>query len=107
QAAIKVLPRDAISPWQVHQLFARSARVLAALNHASLPKILGFEKGERRSFLAMERLRGGTLHERVRRLPRLDAQQLEALLMRLLEGASYLHGRAYVHGDVTPRNVMF
>ncbi|MGZ3420419.1 MAG: serine/threonine protein kinase [Polyangiales bacterium] len=107
EAAIKLLERDAISPWQVHQLFARSARVLSALHHAGLPKILGFEKAERRSFLAMERLRGGTLHERVRRGPRLDAAQLEALLMRLLETAGYLHGRAYVHGDVTPRNVMF
>jgi serine/threonine protein kinase len=111
EAAIKLLERDALSPWQVHQLFARSARVLAALDHAGLPKILGFEKAERRSFLAMERLRGGTLHERVRRAgrehKRLDARQLEALLGRLLEAASYLHGRAYVHGDVTPRNVMF
>lgn len=104
---VKVLERTAFNPWQVHQLFARSARLAASFDHVGLPKVLGFERTSDRSFLAMERLRGGTLSERVVQRRFVTGAAFEELLRSLLEVVGYLHGRSFVHGDVTPRNVMF
>lgn len=106
-AVIKVLERTAFNPWQVHQLFARSARLAQGFAHEGLPRILGFERRGDRSFLAMERLRGGTLSDRVVAGTRVQGAAFEELLRRLLDAAAYLHERAIVHGDLTPRNVMF
>lgn len=104
---VKVLERTAFNPWQVHQLFARSARLAAAFDHAGLPKVLGFERTGSRSFLAMERLRGGTLSERVVAHRFVTGAAFEELLRNLLEVVAYVHAHKFVHGDVTPRNVMF
>ncbi len=106
-AVVKVLERTAFNPWQVHQLFARSARLAQAFDHVGLPKVLGFERTGDRSFLAMEQLTGGTLSERVVARNFARGARFEALLRGLLEVAAYLHDRDYVHGDITPRNVMF
>lgn len=104
---VKVLERTSFNPWQVHQLFARSARLASSFDHAGLPKVLGFERTGDRSFLAMERLRGGTLSERVVAHQFVTGAAFEDLLRKLLEAVAYLHERSFVHGDVTPRNVMF
>jgi serine/threonine protein kinase len=106
-AVVKVLERTAFNPWQVHQLFARSARMAQAFEHEGLPRVLGFERRGDRSFLAMERLRGGTLSDRIVNGTRVQGAAFEDLLRRLLESAAYLHERQIVHGDLTPRNVMF
>jgi serine/threonine-protein kinase len=104
---VKVLERTAFNPWQVHRLFARSARLVSSFDHVGLPKVLGFERTGERSFLAMERLRGGTLSERVVQQRFVTGAAFEELLRSLLEVVAYLHERSFVHGDVTPRNVMF
>ncbi len=107
-AAIKVLDRSTLNSWRVHQLFARSARVSAAFQHEGLPRIVGFERSSAgRSFLAMELLRGGTLRDRVVAGERLTGGAFDDLLRRLLSTVAYLHERSFLHGDVTPRNVMF
>lgn len=106
-AVVKVLERTAFNPWQVHQLFARSARLAASFHHEGLPRVLGFERRGDRSFLAMEHLRGGTLSDRVVAGTRVEGAAFEELLRRLLEAGAYLHERSMVHGDLTPRNVMF
>ena len=106
-AVVKVLERTALNSWQVHQLFARSARLASSFTHEGLPRVLGFERSSERSFLAMERLRGGTLGDRVMAGARVRGPEFEELLRGLLEAVAYLHERSFVHGDITPRNVMF
>ncbi|GAC1359990.1 MAG: serine/threonine-protein kinase [Polyangiales bacterium] len=107
EAAVKLMERTPLHSLQVHQLFARSARLLGGLAHPGLPRVLGFERTACRSFLAMERLRGGTLWARVAPGQRRGGLAIDALLRGLLETAAFLHARGLVHGDVTPRNVMF
>lgn len=105
--AVKVLDRTPIHSSAVHRLFARSARFLSTMSHPALPSVRGFETNRRRSFLVMERLDGGTLWSRVAQGKVMRGATIDALLRRLLEGIAYLHARDLVHGDVTPRNVMF
>jgi serine/threonine protein kinase len=91
----------------VNQGAPRRPRLAAGFEHEGLPRVLGFERKGERSFLAMERLRGGTLGERVVAGTRVQGPAFEELLRRLLEAVGYLHERSFIHGDVTPRNVMF
>ncbi len=106
-AVVKVLERDAVNTARVHALFQRSARVMAELAHPGIARVLGFERRGARSYLAMERLAGGTLFERVKRDGPMRGAALEALLRGLLEVVAHVHDRGYLHGDVTPGNVMF
>lgn len=106
-AVVKVLERSAVNTRRVHALFERSAQIMADLAHPGVARVLGFERRGPRSFLAMERLRGGTLFERVKRGEPLQGAALDALLRALLEVVAHVHDRGYLHGDVTPGNVMF
>lgn len=123
RAAVKVLPLSPLNPAEVHAVFCDSARLLATLAHPSLPRVLGVEstlvgqdarpetggpEGRRgRSFLALERLDGGTLAQRVMAGERFVASALRDLLHALLSVVQHLHDHDVLHGDVTPRNVMF
>jgi serine/threonine protein kinase len=107
QAVVKVMDQTPLNSWQVHELFARSARLLTGLSHPGLPRVLGFDRSARRSFLVMERFAGGTLYERLKRSGPMRGVELDRLLRGLLEAIGYLHGHGLIHGDVTPRNIMF
>lgn len=115
RAAVKVLPLSPLNPAEVHAVFCDSARLLATLAHPSLPRVLGVEStlastdtaGRGRSFLALERLDGGTLAQRVMAGERFVAGPLRDLLRELLLVVQHLHDHDVLHGDLTPRNVMF
>lgn len=107
EAVVKVLDRDALHTERVHDLFARSAAIMGAFDHPGVARVLGFERRASRSLLVMERLRGGTLHERVKLYGKLEGSALDALLRALLEAVAHVHDRGYLHGDLTPGNVMF
>ncbi len=106
-AAVKVLAESALNPAEVLRVFCDSARLLATLAHPGLPRVLGFEARDHRSFLALERLDGGTLAQQIMAGKRFVDADLHALLDELLAVVAHLHERAILHGDVTPRNVMF
>jgi serine/threonine protein kinase len=106
-AVIKVMDQTPLNSWQVHELFARSARLLDGLSHEGLPRVLGFDRSAKRSFLVMERFAGGTLYDRIKRGSAMRGVELDRLLRGLLETVAYLHSHALIHGDVTPRNIMF
>lgn len=107
-AAVKVLERTTIHSAAVHRLFARSARLLSSMAHPGLPRFYGFETNRKRSFLAMERLFGGTLWARVAYgSGKLRGVEIDRLLRALLRAVDHLHARELIHGDITPRNVMF
>lgn len=107
RAAVKVLPLSPLNPAAVHEVFRDSARLLATLQHPSLPRVLGVESHTQRSFLALERLDGGTLAQRVMAGERFIGPALRALLDDLLAVVQHLHDEEILHGDLTPRNVMF
>nr|WP_275939137.1 serine/threonine-protein kinase [Polyangium spumosum] len=88
----------------------REARAAAALEHAGVVAIYDVGEDQGRAFIAMERLCGSTLRERLdarpkdaRALPPGEARRIAKDLARALAKA---HARGLVHRDLKPENVM-
>src|SRR5262245_62462924 len=63
--ALKALPDDVASDPDRLQRFEREARVLASLNHPNVAVIYGLEESEGHRYLALEKVDGESLAERL------------------------------------------
>lgn len=104
--AIKVLhPTLAGDPLRVDRFF-RGARMMAALDHPAIVKILA-PRGEDDGvyFFVMEYIEGGDLHHAVlarRVLP----EHVLPMILAVGEGLGLAHERGWVHRDVKPANIL-
>ncbi len=105
EVALKVL-RDAWLPSDSERKrFLDEARLLADVNHPGVVRILGFgELPDGRPYLAMERLEGESLADRLGRGP-LAVQRCLELFDQLCQAVSTLHERGLIHRDIKPENV--
>ncbi|HEV2104502.1 MAG TPA: serine/threonine-protein kinase, partial [Candidatus Eisenbacteria bacterium] len=103
--ALKLLPETGLSDPERHVRLEREARLLAALNHPNIAVLYGVETYGERLCLAMERVEGESLLERLRRgaLPLEEACELAAQVAGALAAA---HDAGIVHRDLKPGNVM-
>ncbi|MFV9505783.1 MAG: protein kinase domain-containing protein [Oscillochloridaceae bacterium umkhey_bin13] len=105
QVALKLMTNsDGLAP----AAFEKEARLLAALNHPSLPRVIDYFSDERGQFLVMDYIEGQDL-EAVRRsrngsLPFRDVLRWTIDLLDVLE---YLHSRQppVIHRDIKPANL--
>ena len=89
------------------QRFFAEARLVAGLRHPGVVAIYDLDESART--LVMEYLAGGTLRDRLARArpAALPGDETEALARSLLSTLTYLHAAGAVHGDITPRNILF
>ncbi|MGZ3407686.1 MAG: serine/threonine-protein kinase, partial [Polyangia bacterium] len=94
--------------------FTEEARVAISLSHPHIVPVFEFGELDGSYFLVMEWLRGGDLARvaGVDRAP-LSWAAIALIATQLCDALAYVHARAnkggarLVHGDVTPRNVLF
>ncbi|MFW6051427.1 MAG: serine/threonine-protein kinase, partial [Myxococcota bacterium] len=105
ELALKVLrPEVAAQPEAVERL-RREASILASIAHPTLVSVeASGTLQDGRVFLAMERLHGETLRDRMRRGPMAPAE-LAPILERAAEGLSAAHQRGVLHRDLKPDNL--
>ncbi len=87
--------------------FTREARFLAAIDHPNVVRIyeLGWlETGP--AAIAMERLSGETLQQRLDQAGPMDEAAAVAILRPVLDALTEVHARSFVHRDLKPANVM-
>jgi serine/threonine protein kinase len=87
--------------------FTREARFLAAIDHPNVVRVyeLGWlESGP--AAIAMERLNGETLQQRIEHVGPMDVGSAVAILRPLLDALTEVHARSFVHRDLKPANVM-
>ena len=87
----------------------KQAEILAALHHPHIVTIhdMGIEEleGEKRPFLVMDYLSGGSLKGRLDEF-RADPKKLVELFVKVAEALGAAHKQGVVHRDVKPQNIM-
>ena len=105
EVALKILsPAFAHDAERVHR-FEREGRALAALEHPNIVRVHDMGVDDERYFIAMERVPGPNLRERLREgvIPPAEALHIARDLLAALE---YAHAHGVVHRDVKPENVL-
>ena len=89
------------------QRFFAEARLVAGLRHPGVVAIYDLDEAART--LVMEHLPGGSLRDRLARVrpAALPYEETMALARSLLSTLAYVHAAGVVHGDITPRNILF
>ncbi|HKO51206.1 MAG TPA: serine/threonine-protein kinase [Polyangiaceae bacterium] len=102
--AIKLLDA-AISNEQMLARFMREAQSAALLRSPHVVQVLDFGVEDGTAFIAMELLQGESLGERIRRLPRLPAEEVIRLLTQVLRAIGKAHDAGIIHRDLKPDNI--
>jgi hypothetical protein len=104
--ALKVLHPDAGSSQDCQRFFAE-ARTVAGLRHPGVVAIYDLDPSTRT--LVMEHLAGGSLrdHLAAARPAGLPSERVAGLARSLLATLDHVHAAGVVHGDITPRNILF
>ena len=106
-AAVKLLRRELLSEARHVERFTREVQVARAIDSPHVVRVLeAATPADGLPFLAMERLRGTTLAEQLRREPRLAADALRALGRQVGAAIDAAAAAGVVHRDLKPQNLM-
>jgi len=106
RAAVKVLSAASEESPSLVERFHRELRIAALLDSPHVVRILDVSpESASLPYLAMERLRGTDLADRLRTEMRLPLKEVVVLLEQVARGLEVAHGAGVVHRDLNPRNL--
>jgi serine/threonine-protein kinase len=104
KVAIKVLHHDLHMQAGMAERFKREARLLSAVEHPAVVRIIDFGESGDSACLVMELVEGVSLYEALHNGPLAPARAL-AVLHQLAEGLAAIHEKGIIHRDIKPENV--
>lgn len=113
RVAIKVISLRNITEWKVLELFEREAKVLANLNHPSIPRYLDYFQvdtpNDRRFYLVQELVAGYSLDTLIRNGWRANETDIKQIAIQVLSILKYLHSLTppVIHRDIKPQNIIW
>jgi len=103
--AIKLLPPGAGLNENTRRRFQREAMAASKLNHPNIITIYQIDTEEQTDFIAMEYVRGQTLHALLKG-SRLSLRQVLRYAVQIAEAMAKAHGAGIIHRDLKPGNIM-
>jgi serine/threonine-protein kinase len=104
--ALKLLKEELSENETFVRRFLREARVAAEVEHRNLVPVLEAGEADKRHYLAVEYVAGGTLRRRLDADGPLTVEQTGRLARQIGTALDALHEAGLVHRDVKPENVM-
>ncbi len=104
---IKVMRSEIADDPTLRQRFEREARIAAQLRHRYLAQIYDYatrEDGD--AYLVLEYIDGITFEQVIKARPMVPPRLAVALAGQAAVALAFLHGRAFVHRDIAPDNLM-
>ncbi len=103
--AVKILPAQHTSDPRRRARFAAEAKAASALNHPNIITIYEIETVDGVDYIAMEYVRGVTLHEVIQG-PRTDLATILDYAAQIASALAAAHAAGIVHRDIKPGNIM-
>ena len=108
--ALKVLfPDVAAKKRQFVDRFIREAKLACKVKHPNLIAVhdAGQEKATGLYYIVMDYVSGGSLHDRLKKEPRLRPAEALRIITGVAEALSAAHAHHMIHRDIKPANIMF
>lgn len=106
EVAVKVLSQDLVGDSAARERFAAEGRLLASLDHPHVVRVHDYLEADVCA-LVMERLRGGTLGDRLKLDDERSYAQSCAWALAALYGLEHIHQHGILHRDIKPGNLLF
>src|SRR5437773_8480276 len=103
--ALKLLGSKFGKTLDMRERFLREARAAAALQHPNIITVYDLGEAEGQLFIAMELIEGRDLSELITARDPLALERKLDIVIEVLQGLAYAHGRGVIHRDIKPSNV--
>ncbi len=103
---VKILQEDYAAEQAIVDRFQEAARIMGSLSHPNIVDVydIGTDKGVH--YLVTEHVEGQTLESLLSSTAPLDVEGALEIAIQLCDGLSVAHRLGFVHGQLSPRNIL-
>jgi len=104
EVAVKVITKRSVKATYLKKI-RQEAKLLEKLKHPNIVEFLGVKETEKRIFIVMEMVKGGTLKNYICK-NNLTEFQASSVLKGVLGAVSFIHSKNILHKDIKPDNIL-